>query len=420
MMRSRRARALMKTALAAIAAAVVGAAMPASAQLGPQPIPRSELKSKCGLDPDIMAGVDNYLLDGLPYVVFRNGHYCWRSTTLQTELLGSHNAREVYSTTKSFGGLLVGLVSARSNLRDTSLLSEFLTPAEIAAFNPNLNPQARVAHVLAMQATSPNLAFGEKAPWSYDPLGDRELNVMIPLLNRIIAAKPANFWGATDVRQLAQKLFVKLGMTQTTWEGTSIGASLQSTPADLARLAELILRRGKWNGEVLVQERYLYRMTHPSFEDSNTGLGYLLWLNSATTIQGGQDANCMPYVRWPRYPHAPFFESPNSAGGFPFGDQTPTKDNGVVWSAGLNGSAFVVHRGLDMVMGINPLLPVVPPNLSQVLSGGINPALVWDNIRPALVAALPEFANNERGFCDVYRMGIWSQMREPWTASASY
>lgn len=407
------------TWIAITATAALASLTPASAQLTSQPIPRSELQVKCGLDPDIMAGIDNFLLGGMPYVIYRNGHYCWRSTTLQTELLGGHNSREVFSTTKSFGALLVGVVSARSNLRDTSLLSDFLTSAEITAFNSDLNPQARVAHVLAMTATSPNLAYGQKLDWSYDPLGDRELNIMIPLLNRIIAAKPTNFWGATDVRQLAQKLFQKLGMTQTSWEGESIGASLQSNPADLARLAELILRRGKWNGEVLVQERYLYRMTHPSFEDSNTGLGYLLWLNSANTIQGGQDSNCTPYVRWPRYPHAPFFEASNSSGGFPFGDSLQTADNGVVWSAGLNGSAFVVHRGLDMVMGINPILPIVPDLEDPLGSLSHKPTYIWNNVRPALVAMLPEFANNERGFCDVYRMGLWSQAHEPWSAGAS-
>lgn len=402
------------------AAALLATTSPSFAEPEQQPIPRNELKAKCGLDPDIMAGVDQYLLDGTPYVVFRNGHFCWRSSSFLTDQVALHSPREVFSTTKSFGAVLVGYVAARSSLRDTSLLSDWLTPGEIATYNPLINPQARVAHVLAMTSTGPSLANGKKIPWTYDALGLRELNILIPVMNRVIEREPENFAGARNVREVAQTLFNKLGMTRTTWAGQTVALSLQSTPADLARLGELVLRRGRWNGEVLIQEQYLYRMTHASFEDSNNGLGYMLYLNAANRLPTEQDANCAPYVRWPRYPHAPFFETTNSAGGYPFGDATATLDTGIVWSSGANDSAFVVHRGLDMVLGINPLVPAVPLVASQFLVADKKfPNTIWNNIRPAMLAEFPEFGNNDRSFCNAYRSGSWAQMSEAWSATAS-
>jgi CubicO group peptidase (beta-lactamase class C family) len=388
----------------------------AQAQIASEPIPVSQLQEKCGLDPDIMAGVDRYFFQGRPFVVYRNGYFCWRSSGATAAL---HQLPvEVFSSTKTFGAMLVGAVIARSSLRDSSPLTDWLTPAELSLYAPSINQRATVAHVLAMTAWSKDLAYGRKEPWTYDAAGLREINVLIPLMTRVIQREPERFEGARDVQQFAARFLKKLGMTQTTWPGFSIALSLQSTSADLGRLGELVLRRGVWNGERIIDEQYLYRMTHAAFSDSTTGYGYLTYINAAANNTGlglTYDSQCAPYARWSSYPHAPFFEAPNSNGGYPFSD--PAQDIGLVWSQGAAYSTFAVHRGLDMVLGSSISAPSIVSGLQDV--EGTNQNWLWNNVRPALLAGLTEFGNSEAAFCSVYRTGKWSQTRSPWSAGAS-
>src|SRR5687768_5375935 len=110
-------------------------------------------------------------------------------------------------------------------------------------------------------------------------------------------------------------------MRDSSWPGEVIGGTMVSSQEDLARMGLLLLRRGMWNGKRLLAERYVYRMTHAAFEDTNTGYGYLTYSNAERNwvySTGTADTQCMPYTTWPNYPHAPTFEAPNDNGGSPF------------------------------------------------------------------------------------------------------
>lgn len=396
----------------AIPLAILGS--PASAQMAERPVPIGELEAKCGLDPDIMAGIERYFLPTRPFVVFRNGNYCWRSGGASA--ISHLTPIEVFSSTKTYGAILVGAVSARSSMRDTSRLTDWLSPAELARLAPRVNRNATVAHVLSMTGHSANLSHGMKSAWSYDATGVREINVLIPLMDRVIEREPARFEGARTIKEFSAILLRKLGMTRTNWPGFTIGSSMYSTSADLARLGELVLRKGMWNGEKILDEQYTYRMTHAAFEDSSTSYGYLTYVNADANNAGrSRDSKCSPYARWARYPHAPFYEASNSNGGYPFAD--PAQDIGVAWSQGMNSSTFTVHRGLDMVIGSSISVNGMVTRLVDV--EGTSQNWIWDNIRPALVANLPQFAGDEAAFCAAYRAGLWSQARSPWSAEAS-
>jgi CubicO group peptidase (beta-lactamase class C family) len=375
-----------------------------------EPVARDQVADVCGLDPDRMVAAD-LLLAPNPYVVLRYGHLCWQGG----HPVGHVEPLPVFSVTKTFGAILVGAVAARSSLDDTTRLTDWLDEDELGA----VNPDATVAHVLAMTATDPDLSAGNRERWTYDTFGDREIDLLVEVMDRVIAAEPDGFDGADDSVEFAQQaIFDVLGMEDTSWPGGSIAAGMVSTPQDMARLGELLLRRGRWGRATVLEEDFAYRITHPSFEDSNTGYGYLTYVNAADNwyySTGTPDDHCSSYGSWPSYPHAPFFEMPDPNGGTPFPVPAPN-DIGVVWAAGAGGQRLVVHRGLDLVIAVRDSVVSTDPTDPGIFEGHKS---VWTAIRPALVALDPVFAGDEDAFCEAYRRSDHApDLREPWSLAA--
>lgn len=384
----------------------------AAADPGRQPwgqVPRDQVAEQCGLDPELLEQASLQMIH-TPFTVVRHGKLCWTGGYPD----GTTTPYSVNSLTKTMGALLVGMVATRSSLDDTDLVTDWVPESELGA----INPQATIAHVLSMTSTSPDLSYGNKQPWSYDTLGDREINVLVDVMNRVITQEPAAFPGVDNVAQFAQKeLFDPLGMRDSSWPGENIAYSMTSTPEDLARMGLLILRRGNWQGDQLLAERFVYRMTHPAFEDVNTGYGYLTYANAAvnwTYSTGTSDTTCSPYATWPKYPHAPFFEAPHANGGSPFASGY---DVGLAWAAGAGGQRISVHRGLDLVITVRD--EVISTDLSDpgIFEGHKN---VWTKVRPALVAMDETFEGDEEAFCSAYQRSEYApDLRDRWSASAS-
>ncbi|WP_157041663.1 serine hydrolase [Nitriliruptor alkaliphilus] len=374
------------------------------------PVPREEVAERCGLDPDLMDQADA-ILSATPYTVVRYGQLCW-SGGYPT---GTTTTHQVWSITKTLGGLLVGMVAARSSLDDTDPITDWVDEDDLGA----INPEATVAHVLAMTATEEDLSHGAKGPWSYDLAGDREIDVLVGVMNRVIEEEPDAFPGVSNIAEFAQvEVFDRMGMAGSNWPGQSIAGTMVSTSEDLARLGLLLLRRGMWDGEALLDERYVYRMTHPAFEDTNTGYGYLTYVNAAedwTYSTGTADLTCSPYATWPSYPHAPFFEEPDAGGGTPFDEVV--HDIGMAFAAGAGGQRISVHRGLDLVITARDGVVSTDPDDPGFFEGHKS---IWAAIRPALVALDPTFDGDEDAFCEAYRRSAYApDLLDPWSASAS-
>jgi hypothetical protein len=237
-------------------------------------------------------------------------------------------------------------------------------------------------------------------------------------MNRAIAAEPEKFPGVKDVVELAQKeLFDPLGMKDSSWVGEgNIASNLFSSVRDMARLGQLVLQRGRWQGKQLIDEEYLYRMTHPSFEDANTGYGYLTYVNAAANWSwptSTADTYCAPFGQWPSYPHRPFFEYPNTNGGVP-GERKQRYDIAHNFASGTGGQKFVIYRGLDMVIAIRN-------GAGSVGEGGTaadqfsGHKTVWNALRPAMLALDPVYKGDEAAFCQAYRRSEYApDLREPW------
>jgi CubicO group peptidase (beta-lactamase class C family) len=350
-------------------------------------VPRERVAEECGLDPNLLEAADA-LFPTSSYTVVRYGKLCWTGGSGPSPT----QSYAVQSVTKTFGALLVGMVAARSSLSDTDLVADWLAPGQMGTTNPT----ATVAHVLATTSTKASLAVDEKGAWTYDTFGTREINRLISVMNAVIAAEPENFPGISNAYQFAQQeLFNVLGMTSSSWPSGGLGFGLQTSVYDMSRMGLLLLRKGNWNGQQLIDEDYVYRMTHPGFADTNSGYGYLTWLNAHTLTGGGAgtiaENSCTPYATWNEYPHAPFYETLHDYGGSPFGQQI--HDVGVAFAAGLGGQFTQVHRAFDLVLS------------GRNLPGAY---ALWHAIRPALVELDPVFQGDPVGFCAEYRRGMYA------------
>ena len=371
-------------------------------------VPRDRMVAECGLDPDLLDAAAPKLAN-TPFVVIRHGKLCWEGGYPG----GSTETYQVFSVTKTFGAMLFGMTASRSRLSDEDRVTDWIPPAELGA----INPQARLAHVLAMVSTNKDLRYGKKGAWSYDTAGDREINRLVGVMDRAIKGEPQQFPGVKNVVELARKeLFEPLGMRASSWEGGQIAGNLMTNVRDMARLGQLVLQRGRWSGRQLIDEEFLYRMTHAAFEDVNTGYGYLTYVNAADNWSyptSTADTHCAPYGQWPSYPHRPFYEASNSNGSVPQERRQPY-DMAHTFASGTGGQKFTVYRGLDMVIAIRN---------GAVSAGDGGTAVdqfpghktVWNALRPALLEQDPVFKGDEDGFCAAYRRSEYApSLREPW------
>jgi CubicO group peptidase (beta-lactamase class C family) len=373
-------------------------------------VPRERLARVCGLDPALMEAADRQLVH-TPYTVVRRGRLCWTGGYPT----GTTQTYQVFSITKTLGAVLFGMVASRSSLQDTDPVSEWIPADQLG----DINPRATLAHVLAMTSTKPDLRPGRKGAWSYDTTGDREINALVGVMNRAIAQEPQAFRGVRDIREFAQReLFDPLGMRSSSWAGEVIGYSMFSSVEDLSRLGQLLLRKGRWGGRQLLDEQFVYRMTHPAFEDTNTGYGYLTQLNAErgwTYSSGTADLTCSPYATWPRYPHAPFREARDDRGGSPY--PAARHDVGLAWAAGAGGQKISVHRALDLVVTVRDDALSVEQGRPATFEGHKR---VWAALRPALVAHDPGFRGDEARFCAAYQRSAHApDLHSPWSAAAS-
>jgi hypothetical protein len=377
-------------------------------------VPASRVRDECGLDPFALAQADLRL--GVPWAVVRYGKLChsFRARDMLPE--------EAFSVTKLLGGVVTGAVAQRTRAlpvlgRKTGPLDD-LDRVDHWLDDFDYNPDAQLGHLLGMVAHNPELTLGRREMY-YDAFGVH-IDTLGPLLSTAIAQDSARL--GTDLDQFTHRfLFDPLGMTSSSWGDGGpdkvFAYSWTTTVFDMARLGLLILRRGQWSGEQLVEQEWIYRMTHPSFEDANTGWGYLTWLNASSGYRmdgvpflplgwsGEQSVprlpgRCAPVAIYDRHPHG-LSEAPD-CGYRPATSCAQTHDVGVWQGLGLFGQVIQGHPALDMV--------IVAKNVTGFadISGMTGSRRVWDAVRPAVVRADPIYRGDEAAFCRDYGRGDYA------------
>jgi hypothetical protein len=340
---------------------------------------------ECRLDPALLQEADAAI--GRPYAVVRYGKLCHEYYPPGTF---PEQVDEAFSTTKTLGALVTGIAAYQTRDlprtgRKTGPISD-LDRVDHWLDDFSFNRDAQIAHVLAMVAHNPDLGYGAKS-FQYDLVGAVQINRLSDIIDTAIAQDPARLGG--DLEQFTQRfLYAPLGMTHSTWTdgrpSKTFGWTWKTTVREMARVGLLMLNGGIWNGERLVAQDWIYRMTHAAFEDSNTAYGYLTWLSTDTDAFLGR---CAPPAIHASYPHG---LSPSPDCNFsPPRTCEQRYDVGVWYALGLRGQVIIGHRALDLV--------IVAKNLGDARS-----TVPWDAVRRALVARDPTFQGDEAVFCAAY------------------
>ena len=241
---------------------------------------------------------------------------------------GPEDLHDLRSITKSIVGLLYGIALAEGSVPglDTPLLSAFPEYDDL----PD-DPQRQrmtVAHALSMQlGTEWDESLSYADPRNSEIAMDRAPDRYRYVLDRPMVTEPGTRWiyngGATAVlarliekgtgQPLAdyaeKKLFTPLGIATYQWvkghDGAYIAASgLRLRPRGLARIGQLVLNGGRWEGQQVVPEDWLVS----SFEtradvDRDVDYGYHWWLGKNNNDRkrwvgafgnGGQRLQIMP------------------------------------------------------------------------------------------------------------------------------
>jgi hypothetical protein len=359
-------------------------------------VPRDRVAEECGLEPTLLDAADEAL--GFSWAVIRHGKLCHEHYPY-----GEDEPEELFSASKTLSAVVVGIAAyrtrglERTGLKTGPLSDEDRVDHWLDSFD--FNPDARVAHVLAMVAHNEDLSYGSR-DFEYDDVGLDQIDRLNDVVSAAIAQDSQNL--GANVEELTQRfLFGPLGMTSSSWHDgapdKSFAYGWYGTVRDMGRLGLLILNGGIWDGERVIEESWVDKITHPAFEDANTGYGYLTWVHSRSNragtsgperIQGPPDA-CTPAAIWGEYPHG--LSEATDCGYEPPWSCSQKYDVGAWAAAGAGGQHIVGHPGLDMV-------------LVAKYAGATSNSFktVWTAVRPALVALDPTFKGDEEAFCQAY------------------
>ncbi len=104
-----------------------------------------------------------------------------------------------------------------------------------------------------------------------------------------------------------EHLFSPLGIDNVKWGHTSdkeviaSGKRLYMTPRDMAKIGQLVLNKGKWNGEQIVSEKWIEESTTPKTKITGIDYCYLWWnipfnVNERTIISKTATGNGGQYI----------------------------------------------------------------------------------------------------------------------------
>lgn len=358
------------------------------------PIGPEAIIDECGLDPELLAAIDE--ATAYSYAIVRYGKLCHEH--YPPGMPGPNELARNVSATKTLAATVFGRAVMMSQdlakpLRDTDRMDSWVD-------NISFNPDALVAHVLAMVGFNESLTFGQRK-FEYDADGTREINRLSDVVEAVLAQDPDHFGDVITTGEFAQReLFDRLGMQHSVWDGENFAVGWDSNLRDMARLGLLLVHNGVWDQQRLISEEWIYKMTHPAFEDTNTGYGYLTWLSANTNwVLGGTNfpiplGNCNPAALWREYPHPPSESLDCNYDGVYSCQQR--YDVGTFAANGSGGQLIIGHRGLDLVI------------VTRNAGFATLPFQPWLLIRSALIKHDPVYQGDEEAFCAAYRNGDYA------------
>lgn len=195
-----------------------------------------------------------------------------------------------HSMCKSITGMAIGMLIEEEKLKlDENIYDIF--PDHINAFSKIFRPVITVENLLTMTS---GVTFNESGIVSGNDWLGSFLNASVngkpgtefqynSLNTYVLSAIVTKRTGETLTEYLTPRLFGPLGITKYYWETcpkgiTKGGWGLFLCAEDMAKLGQLYLQRGKWNGQQLVSEYWIEISTARHLKTQNDTYGYQLWM----------------------------------------------------------------------------------------------------------------------------------------------
>jgi len=211
---------------------------------------------------------------------------------------------ELYSCTKSVLSMLVGIAIEEGEIANVQVPVLDFFPGRTIANLDGRKRSLRLEHLLTM---SPGFEWSEKGVPHWVPQNSGTLMAYSSdpvqfVLDKPVIAQPGTRFNynsggsqllasileqSTGMDLLAfarEHLFGPLGITDVSWKMTNAGnhaggGGLQMKPRDLARLGELYLDGGSWNGRRIVQQSWILESVRPRIAASeDIWYGYHWWI----------------------------------------------------------------------------------------------------------------------------------------------
>lgn len=197
-----------------------------------------------------------------------------------------------HSMCKSITGMAIGMLIEEEKLKLDENIYDIFSD-HINAFSKIFRPVITVENLLTMTS---GVTFNESGIVSGNDWLGSFLNASVngkpgtefqynSLNTYVLSAIITKRTGETLTEYLTPRLFDPLGITKYYWETcpkgiTKGGWGLFLCAEDMAKLGQLYLQRGKWNGQQLVSEYWIEISTarHLKTQNDTYGYGYQLWM----------------------------------------------------------------------------------------------------------------------------------------------
>lgn len=197
-----------------------------------------------------------------------------------------------HSMCKSITGMAIGMLIEEGKLKLDENIYDIFSD-QINALSKIFRPVITVENLLTMTS---GVTFNESGIVSGNDWLGSFLNASVngkpgtefqynSLNTYVLSAIVTKRTGETLTEYLTPRLFGPLGITKYYWETcpkgiTKGGWGLFLCAEDMAKLGQLYLQRGKWNGQQLVSEYWIEISTarHLKTQNDTYGYGYQLWI----------------------------------------------------------------------------------------------------------------------------------------------
>ena len=258
-----------------------------------QPFPRATPESQ-GISSDLLRDLlqdlknSNYT-DMHHFMALRNGKVICEANFAPYR---SRIWHVTHSMCKSITGMAIGLLVEEGKLSlDENIYDIF--QKKLNPFTKIFRPVITVEHLLTMTS---GVTFNESGIVSGNDWLDGYLNSSVTgtpgqnfqynsLNTYVLSAIVTERTGQTLTEYLEPRLFAPLGITRYFWETcpkgiTKGGWGLFLCTEDMAKLGQLYLQKGKWNGQQIIPEFWVEVSTakHKATQDGTFGYGYQIWM----------------------------------------------------------------------------------------------------------------------------------------------